>query len=136
MNKSHGTKDETFTFLYFCCCCLFTSPSNHLPGRMATAHPLLPHLKAISEEPPSCTLITMDGSRLEVQLLMPNFFDQYACLNLHIFSKPFPFLLLGAVTSPFSTQPFPCHTSCTSWTHPSHLSSMLQLHFKVIFSLL
>ena len=32
-----------------------------------TSHPLLPYLKAISQEPPSCTLLTNDGGRLQVK---------------------------------------------------------------------
>ena len=41
-------------------------PSDQMSARMATAHPLLPYLKAISLEPPSSTLLTADGGRLEV----------------------------------------------------------------------
>ena len=33
---------------------------------MTAPHFLLPHLKTISKEPPSCTLLTLDGGRVEV----------------------------------------------------------------------
>ena len=36
-------------------------------GEMTTSHPLLAHLRAISLEPASSTLLTSDGGRLEVE---------------------------------------------------------------------
>ena len=46
----------------------------HLTSEMATPHPHLQHLKAISQEQPTCTLFTSDGGRMEVLVKIQSYF--------------------------------------------------------------
>ena len=59
-------KYSSFTFPFPFFCYSVFSFRNLAPSTMTAAHPLLPHLKAISKEPPSCTLLTLEGGRVEV----------------------------------------------------------------------
>ena len=53
--------------LFFCLVFSVLDVYRHLATSTMTApHFLLPHLKAISKEPPSCTLVTLEGGRVEV----------------------------------------------------------------------
>ena len=94
---------------------------------MTTSHPLLPYLKAISQEPPSCTLLTNDGGRLQVKsqtgtsCLTPLLFSSYhlpLCPSSQIFS------FAGPVAPPLRSQPLPGRPSCTSWTPACHITTM------------
>ena len=112
-------------------------------SRMGAAHRLLPHLKTISLELPSCTLLSKDGSRLEV-LLMPYFFKNYPCQSLartscsymnlqisffpnfqvqaHLLSLLSPFLAaLLAQAGPNPAISLPCSGIVLRSLSPSHL---------------
>ena len=89
-------------------------PSHHMPAMMATPHLLLPHLKAISLESASCTLLTKDGGRLEVlcSFSAPSLSIFSACffqVQSHLLSILSPFLAtLLAQAGPRPTISLPC----------------------------
>ena len=84
--------------------------SNDEAARMATAH-LLPHLKSISLEPPSCTLITKDGSRLEV---LPQSLQEIQSLSFFV-----TFFRFSPTSSPCSVPSLPPSLHKLDPTQPS-----------------
>ena len=74
-------KPSSFTFSFFCSSVF--SFRNLAPSTMTAVPPLLPHLKAISKEPPSCTLLTLDGGRVEVATHISPLILLLLCFGLH-----------------------------------------------------
>ena len=109
-------------------------PSDQMPARMTAPHPLLPHLKAISLESPSCTLLTKDKGRMEVLCsfsapslsIFSAFFFQ---VQSHLLSILSPFLAtLLAQAGPRPTISLPCsetalRSECSLVTSPKGLFS-------------
>ena len=120
---------------FFACFRLFVSYLLKLE-MISTAHPLLIYLEAISQEVPSCTLLTNDGGRLQVRrkpthsifipLSLPFqlFFSRYLQVQAHLLSVLSPFLAaLLAQAGPTPTISLPCS------------ETLLRSQFFSIFSL-
>ena len=84
----------------------------HLPWQ----HPLLPYLQEISLEPPSCTLHTDDGGRLQVVI----FIVDWSLVDLNLWD-----FLSGTKSAALPSQPLPGQPSCPSWTSSSYFSPLL-----------
>ena len=93
---------------------------------VTTSHPLLSHLKAISVEPPSSTILTADGGRLEVHTcVLASSCILLIILLLFLGRLLTIFKLSGAVPLPLNSQSLPCHPSLTSRTPTHHINPML-----------
>ena len=129
-------KPSSFTFSFFCSSVF--SFRNLAPSTMTAVHPLLPHLKAISKEPPSCTLLTLDGGRVEVATHISPLAFVYSLALFWAFSyfavvSSVPIHQPGVVPPPLSSQPLPRQPPRTSWTSSNYFHSLFRIAFKVLF---